>query len=261
MPNLSDHHASKFAKILYVGDSSTGKTGSLVSLVQDGYKLKILDLDNGLDSLKAFAKRDCPDKVKNVDYETRRDIFKASKSGPIVSGTPKAFTESLELMNKWSDGSVLSELGEEYIFVLDSLSAFGRAALAWAEGMNPMAKDKRNWFGTAQGAVENTIAMLSSEAFHCNVIIISHVQYKEGDDGMTKGWINVVGKALGPIIPRYFNTLVLAESSGSGENTRRKIKTLPTGALDLKNPVPFKLAKELPLETGLATLFKTLKET
>ncbi len=55
MPTLDAHESSRYAKLIYIGDSGTGKTGSLVSLLADGYKLKILDMDAGLDSLVHFA--------------------------------------------------------------------------------------------------------------------------------------------------------------------------------------------------------------
>ena len=37
-----------------MGDSGTGKTEALCSLVLAGYKLRILDLDNGLDIVKSY---------------------------------------------------------------------------------------------------------------------------------------------------------------------------------------------------------------
>jgi hypothetical protein len=260
MPTLDQHQSSSYTKLLYIGNSSSGKTGSLVSLLTAGYSLVILDMDNGLDSLVQFAKRDCPDKLKNVRFETVRDKYKATLQGPIVSGTPKAFTDALQLMTKWSDGSDPAELGPNTIFVLDSLSAFGKTAFDWAKGMAPTAKDPRQWYFSAQGAVENMISLLTSESFHTNVIVISHVQYKEQADGTTQGFANTIGSALGPIIPRYFNTLILAERTGSGKNVKRKIKTIPTDMIDLKNPAPFKVESELPLESGMATLFANLKE-
>ena len=132
--------------------------------------------------------------------------------------------------------------------------------MAWAVGLNPAAKDPRQWYATAQKGVEDTIALLTSEEFHANVIIISHVNYKEVTEGVTKGYANSIGTALGPIIPRYFNTLVMAESTGIGKNVKRKIKTVPTGLVDLKSPITFKLDAELPIETGMADLFRLLKE-
>lgn len=259
MPSLSEHSSSEYTKLLYLGDSGTGKTGSLVSLVKDGYRLRILDLDNGLDSLVQYVKLECPDKLSAVDYETRRDKYKASQGGPVLAGPAKAFTEALSLMTKWSDGTIPAEWGADTVFVLDSGSAFGKAAFEWAKFMNPTTKDPRQWFGTGQKAFEDTMALLTAEEFRCNVIVISHVNIVEQPDGSVKGYANALGKALGPVIPRYFNTLILAESIGAGKNVKRRIKTLPTGVIDLKNPASFKLDAELPLESGLSTIFKTLK--
>jgi hypothetical protein len=52
--------------------------------------------------------------------------------------------------------------------------------------------------------------------------------------------------------------MILAEASGSGTNVRRRIKTMPTGVIDLKMPTTA-VDKELPLETGLSTIFAELK--
>lgn len=252
MPTLDQHQSSDFLKLIYIGDSGTGKTGSLVSLLSAGYAFKILDMDNGLDSLVHFAREAGAD-LSRVEYETIRDKYKSSKVGPRIDGSPKAFVAALDKLTEWSTVS-----DPNTIFVLDSLSAFGRAAFEWAKGMNPSAKDPRQWYFAAQQAVESTIAMLTGAEFEMNVIIISHVNYKEVREGEHKGYANAIGSALGPTIAKYFNTLILAETSGSRANTKRKIKTLPTGVIDLKVPNP-KIDAELPLETGLATVFATLK--
>lgn len=267
MPKLGDHHSSKLVKLIYIGDSSTGKTGSLTPLVADGYEVNVLDFDNGIDTLKTFVHKECPDKINNVSYITERDKLKAAPNvhyggqvGPAIVGQPKAFTNGLKWMEKWDDGSDPSQWGEKKIFVLDSLSAFGRAAFYWARALNPTAKDPRQWFHSAQQGVEDVLGLLTSEAFNTNVIVISHVNYVEKADGTPKGYANAIGRALGPIIPRYFNTLVMAESNVVGKTVKRTIKTVPTSMVDLKNPADFKLPGELPLESGMATIFRTLKE-
>ena len=253
---LSDHHSGRFVKFLYIGDSSSGKTGSLVSLVKAGYRLKILDLDNGLDVLRSFVKAEAPDKLDAVDYETIRDTIKPGNQGPIVNA--RAFVEGTKLMTKWSDNSIPSEGGEQEIFVLDSLTTFGKSAFEWAKQMNPSAKDPRQWFFAAQQALENIVAMLTSEGFHAHVIIISHINYRELQDGSTKGYPTSIGSALGPVIPRYFNTLVMAETIGSGKALKRRIRTVSTSIVDLKNPAPFKIEADYDLGTGLAELFNKL---
>lgn len=256
MTSLSNHHSSKFVKLLYIGDSGAGKTCSLLSLVKAGYRVRILDMDNNLDSLVQLMKKECPDKLSLVDFETRRDRPKASSRGPVVDA-PKAYIDSLKLLEKWSDGTDPAEWGENTIFVLDTLTNFSHAAFWWAIGLNPTSKDPRQWYFTAQQAIEHNLAMLTSEAFHCNVIVISHVTppNKEG-----KSYASAIGSALGPMIPTYFPTLVLAESVVLGTKKVRKIKTFPTSVLDLKNPVPWEFTEDLPLETGLLTIFNKLKE-
>lgn len=253
MPSLGDHQSGSYVKLVYIGDSGTGKTGSLVSLVKDGYKLKVLDMDNGLDSLAHFVRNECPENLNNIEFETIRDVYVSTKMGPIVRAST-AFIKAMEQLTTWAKVE-----DSNSILVVDSLSALGKAAFEWAKGMNPGAKDPRQWYFAAQGALENVVALLTSEELRQNVIVISHVNYKEVTEGVTKGHINAVGSALGPIIARYFNTLILAESTGSGTNTRRRIKTVPTGIIDLKNPNPVKIEPILDLGTGLSTIFKTLK--
>lgn len=249
MPTLDNHTSSSYTKVLYIGDSSSGKTGSLAALLADGYSLNILDMDNGLTALKQYGK---DADLSKVNYETFRDQFRITAAGPVPK-SPKAFTNAMETLTAWSE--VEDAMA---ITVLDSLTFLGKAAYSWARGMNPTAKDPRQWFYAAQQAVESILSLLTSDDYRQNVIVISHVNYKEVMEGLHKGYPSAVGSALGPTIASYFDTLILAEASGSGTNVRRRIKTMPTGVIDLKMPIS-EIDKELPLETGLSTIFKTLK--
>ena len=250
---------TQITKAIILGDSGTGKTGALASLVGAGYKLRVLDLDNKLQSgiLPQVVKRDFPDKLGNIDYEAVRDRWKASSLGPVADGIPKSFTRALELMDKWSDGTRPAEWGPSYCFVLDSLTFLSDAAFNWARSMSPGTKDPRQWFYTAQQAVENTLAMLTAEAFNTNVIVIAHVSWQDRPDGTMKGYPASIGKALGPTIPAYFDNMILCQT---GAGNKRTIQTVPTALVDLKNPASFTMAPTLPLETGLATFFETLRK-
>lgn len=252
MPTLNEHQSSDYTKLLYIGDSSSGKTGSLVSLLQDGYRFRILDMDNGLTALKLYARAAQCD-LSLVEYETYRDEYRITQAGPMVKGAPKAFVNAMAKLTEWG------EIDDPKSFtVLDSLTFLGKSAYAWAKGMNPTAKDRRQWFYAAQQAVESVLALLTGKEYKQNVIVISHVNYKEVMENVHKGYPSAVGSALGPTIASYFDTLILAEATGSGTNVRRRIKTLPTGVIDLKMPVA-SVEKELPLETGLATIVQQLK--
>lgn len=292
MPKLASHQSRQYVKMILIGDSGSGKTGSLESLVRAGYKLHILDMDNGLDSLRAWVEKKCPDKMENVDYETLRDAFKMTSAGPIVDKA-RAYIAATKLLTKWSDGSDPSKWGPEHIMVIDSTSSLGKACLAWAESLSPNVKDKRQWFFTGQQSFEKIIQMVTSmtyteeekdkdgqltgkittfPGFDTNVIVIAHVNYKdltqtEDDDkseksessGPQKGYPTAVGSALGPIIPRYFNTMVQCDSIGTGKGAKKIIRTLPTGVIDLKNPAPFRVEASYPIDDGLAKLFEALK--
>lgn len=261
MPSLATPTAPKLVKMILIGDSGSGKTGSLVSLVQAGYKLRVLDMDNKLVTgiLPRLVQRLCPDRLDSVQYEAIRNKWKSSSQGPVLDGSPRAYPDALKLMERWSDGTAPKDWGPDHIFVLDSLTFFSNAAFEWAQGMNPGAKDPRQWYGLAQEAVENNLALLTAEAFNTNVIVISHVSWIERPDGTMKGYPNSVGKALGPTIPAYFDNVALCQTVGAGASTKRTIQTVPTALIDLKNPASFAMLPTLPIETGLAEFFKTVK--
>lgn len=259
MPSLSSHQSNDFVKLLLCGDSGSGKSGALTSLVAAGYKLRILDLDNGLDSLKTFVMKECPALVDNVEFRTLRDNYKMTAKGPEVD-KPKAFAAAMKMLNEWKYDDVdfgrPADWGPDVICVVDSLSFLSDAAFDMAQGLNPTAKDPRQWFYSAQQAIESFLAMITSESFRTNVIITAHVRYSTNDDGSTKGYPNAVGSALGPTIPRYFNHWAQCLNKAG----KRTIQTAATSMLDLKNTAPFKMEKSYDISDGLAQFFAVLRE-
>lgn len=270
MASLANHSSSQITKLLLIGDSGAGKTGALASLVKAGYKLRILDFDNGLDILRLVVGRDAKDKLGNVEYRYLRDKYKSSDLGPILDGAPKAFTTAVKMLDKWTytddDGKPVdfgnpSTWGPEVILVLDSLTFLSEAAFNWAEMMQASSKnqDRRQIFYVAQQKIEAILAMLSGKPFNTNVIVTAHIRYSTKDDGTMKGFPNAIGSALGPTIPAYFNSMALVTKTGSSGDIKRVIQTASTSLLDLKNPAPFSMEASLPLETGLATFFAKVR--
>lgn len=269
MPNLSDHSSNEFTKLLLIGDAKSGKTGSLVSLVAQGYKVRILDMDNLLDSLKEYVQEQCPEMIHNVSYRSLRDKRKATAAGPMIDGVPKAFTEATKMIFEWKykdvDGTSVdlgspAEWGSDCILVIDSLSRLCDAAYDWAEPLVPRSArgdfDPRAVYGNAQDAIETLMATITGESFNTNVIVIAHVQYMEQPDGTVKGFPQGVGKALSPKIPQYFPSVVLYTNKGG----KRTIQTNSTPLIDLANPAPFKMEKSYPIETGLGQFFGVLRD-
>lgn len=259
MPSLADHQSNEFTKLLLTGDSGSGKSGALTSLVGAGYKLRVLDMDNGLDPLKTYVQKESPDKLNNVEFRTLRDGRKTTGAGVIIDGKPQAWITMMKMLDLWKyddiDLGKPCEWGPDCILIIDSLSFAADAAFDWATGMNPSAKDPRQWFYTAQQQVEAMLALLSSPSFRTNVIVTAHVRYSTGDDGRNKGYPNAIGSALGPTIPRYFNHWAQCENKAG----KRTIQTAATNMFDLKNSKPFEMKNSYDLSDGLAQFFAVLR--
>ena len=265
MPSLSQHQSNEYTKMIILGDPGTGKTGGLTSLVKADYWLGILDYDNGLDPLKQFIQHECPDRIDNVEYRTLRDKRKASPAGSLIDGPATAFVEGLKMLDRWRYGDVdlgpPAEWGPNRILVLDSLTHFARAAYDWREQLVPRGKsgqfDPRAVYFDAQKAIEACIANLTSESFRTNVIVLTHVNYIDNEDGTRKGYPNAIGKALSPVLGSYFNSIAMCSTKAGG---KRVIQTAPTALIDLKNPAPFAMLPEYPISSGLADFFAVLRK-
>lgn len=259
MAKASTLSSTSRIRTLLVGDSGTGKTGALLSLIQAGYKIRMLDYDNGAESLIQLINRHCPERLDQFDVITLRDKFQSDPvRGIKPKGTPVAYTKGIKFLNKWDDDSTPSEWGDDTIFVLDSLTSFGRAAFLWAQALNATSKDPRQWYGAAQDSIKNVLDLLTSAEFGPHVIVISHVQLVETEEGRNQYQVTSIGKALGADIPKVFNNMVQATKSGSGDNVKRQIETQPTALLDLKLVAPWLVDRRLPLEKGMATIFEKL---
>jgi hypothetical protein len=264
MPNLSDHQSNDLTKLLLIGDAKSGKTGSLVSLVKAGYKLRILDMDNLLDILKYMVQRDCPEFLGNVEYRTLRDRRKATEGGSVIDGKPHAFIDAIKMLDRWKyddvDLGVPSQWGPDCILVIDSLSRLCDAAYDWRETLVPRGRsgdfDARAVYGDAQDAVEQLLATLTSSTFATNVIVIAHIQYMDLPDGTKKGFPQGVGQKLSPKIPQYFPSVVFYKN----QNGKRTIQTNSSPLIDCSNPAPFAMEKEYSIETGLAQFFGVLRK-
>jgi len=251
-------------KLLLVGDSKSGKTGSLVSLVKASYHLRILDFDNLLDILRYKILELCPDKLSTVEYRTLRDKTKAGPTGAILDGKPQAWINAIKMLDFWKyddvDMGVPASWGEDCILVIDSLSRLCDAAYDFHEAITPRGRsgdyDGRAVYGNAQDDVEKLLGLLTSPSFGTNVIVICHGVYMDLPDGTKKIFPQGVGQKLSPKIPQYFpNVIRYRNVSG-----KRTIQLKSDPMIDLANARPSEMPESLPIETGLAEFFAILRK-
>lgn len=282
MPTLDLHSSTSITKLLLMGDSGTGKTGALASLIPD-YNLWIMDFDNGTDILANILRRGngkippAPGLLTRVNAVILTDRFRVDgRTSRIIPISADAWSRGVGLLEKW-ETKTTADLGQKDIIVVDSLNFAGRAAMRYIQQLNsrlnvpPQIQDYRD----GQILVESLCQMLYSEAFKCNVICLTHVREigKQHDVIDDKGRVRTVedpdtvkgfpetgaGRALSPTIGRYFNAVLLADVVGTGLATRRVIRTQPHLNIGLKNSSPGAVKPEYPLESGLADYFKAVR--
>lgn len=264
MTSLANHQSNSYVKVLLLGDPKSGKTGSLVSLVAAGYKLRILDMDNLLDYFKGQVLKSCPDKIDNVEFRSIRDKYKGSPTGSVIDGPAKAWPDSLKMLNRWKyddiDYGDPAEWGEDTVLVIDSLSRWCDACYAFHEQIIPKGKggsyDGRAVYGNAQRDMEKQLAMLTSETVKTNVVVICHGMLQQTEDGKQKIFPRGIGQALSPNIPSYFSNFIRYTRDNNG---KREIQLVGNKMIDLSTSKPDKLPETLPVETGLATIFSVLR--
>jgi hypothetical protein len=267
MAKASDHPSISLIKGLLLGDSGSGKTGSLVSLLDAGYKLRVWDFDNLLQVLINHTMNECPERLDNLSYQTFTDkikipsvpvgmIEKAQRAMPFTDGVPTAYVNALKQLDHWKDGDEdlgrPGEWGPDCIAVIDSLTFMAQAAYRYAVAMDPMGKDGRVHYKTAQDLVMNCLALLASKQFNTNVLLLAHIDYDKDHLGMTKGFPRSIGAAINSVIAGNFNCVLRVENN---DGVNRYIKTNASGIVDLKNPVSFRVKERYPIETGMAEFF------
>lgn len=264
MPPISQHKSSKVAKILMVGTPGAGKTGSLISLASAGFKIKMLDLDNGVEILQNLAPTS-----SSIEVETITETYKSISGKPLASGL--AYPAAMKLLDKWpvewdADGkpsafTKITEFGPDTVFVLDSLTRIGQyamdyvASLVGRVGQQPQIQD----WGEAMRLQEGMIKLLTSDAVKCHVIIMAHVKFLEAEENQASiGLPSALGKQLPPLVGSYFNSTLFVKSQGVGAGAKRLIYTKSPGIVETKTPAPNLVKPSYPQDTGLAEYFKDL---
>ena len=252
MANISKHKSTEYTKLLLVGDSGAGKTSALASLANAGYNLRILDFDDGLSILPEFLDEN---EVKNVSYVTLRDGL----------GQANAFRKGVQMITNWKDGdedfgSVKNWTSKD-VLVIDSLTLMGEAALRGALVFNnkkPTDQPSQPEWGTAARDVQHIVQYITGSEVPCNVVVTTHMQYMEGDLGVSKAYPTSVGSKLSTKLGRYFNCVCRIDTRSSSKGTERTLRTVSDHKMDLKITAPSLV--ETNAELNLAKLFEAVQK-
>lgn len=260
MPTLTEFASSKTIKLLNIGESKSGKTGALASLAAAGYNLYILDYDGGLEIL-ANVLRGNDEALSRVRFESPRDAISFLNGTPKVK-TADAYKAAGRILVEWN----AQDFTSADILVIDTLTTLTDAAfnealkLAGRLNQRPQLQD----YGWMAESVKLLIEMITSPDFGAHVIVNSHIRYFSGSDDdqtLPRGLPNAKGQEISRIVSRYFNSVVLTRTQGSGPGAKRLISTQPQGVVEVATSSPLTVKPSYPVETGLASLFKDILGT
>lgn len=270
---------------MIVGYPGSGKTGALASLVNAGFKLRILDYDGNLEPLLLYSDPDLFD--ANVDIMQFEDRMRNGPQFMEPIGIPQAFNNGLKAMTEWKypnpDGTETSlgsskDWGPDTIVVLDSLTKMGDAAMRRAQKMmnkNPLNTTQQVW-GLAMADQLAFIELLTSTSNRFHVLVLAHlkmigpkeigkgesdankeIKEKVADLIPTKFFPRALGYELPQSIGGEFPTLLEATTEYTGSKVKRIFRTVPRSDLDVKVPAA-KLPPTLELSTGLLQVFEAI---
>ena len=294
MPPLNS--LPRTVKALCVGYPGSGKTGSLASLANAGYNIRIIDFDQNIDPLFEYVDEA---HYPNVDIQPffdqlvempftvgyGKDVKQITKLVP--KGKPSSYSDALKLMDDWPDAGPISTWGPNDVLVLDSLTSMGKACMRRTLWMhNRMSKGARqsDW-GEAQNQQLAMLEILKSKAVSCHVLVMAHLKIIESKfiedltDDSTDGDLTEVLKkameksvsmippklfpsALGRALPQeiggVFPYILRYQTKIMGKTSKRVISLDPSEECDVKAPISLK--GELPIETGLLSIFQSLEK-
>lgn len=274
MPSMDQHPSVAgtrgIYKGLHVGDSGTAKTGSVASLLDAGYKIRVIDFEDGLAPLAGYAKK--KEKLANVSYHTLKDQFALAGSYIRIKKAP-SFQRAMGLFNNWTVGDPgewkegdptlgpIQSWGDDTILMIDTLGSCSRAAFNMVLAANGVIAPsgqrggpEQSHYGTAQDSIERMLEWLTTpELVPCHVIVNAHWAWQENAQGVERPYPATIGKALNPKVGQKFNNMLGFTTKTEG----KFINTQQDGTIPLKTSKPVK-KKQYPVETGLADLFLEL---
>lgn len=270
-------------RMLLTGYPGAGKTGALASLVNAGYKLRILDFDGNPDSLLQYAD---PGKLANVDIMTLEDKIGDAGDHIGVKGLPTAFVRGLKALDSWKykEGDEEVDLGKssswglDTVVVLDGLTGLGTAAMRRAMAMtnkSPRNMSQPTW-GLAIAEQAAFIERLTSADNPHHTIVISHLKIvgpkteQAADTDLikevkaaqaelipTRLYPSALGWDLPQRIAQHFPVVVNIRTAYKGKTMMRRFDTYAREEMDIKMPTKVDLG-EIGVEDGLAQIFRAL---
>jgi len=243
-------------KIILLGDSGTGKTYSIKTILDAGLTPFIIFTEPGMETLGSTLDK-CHYKYIPPAQGSWDSLMATAKMvnvlpydgiAKMVDANKSKYNEFLKVIEQCNDfvdqhgehfGDVMS-WDTDRVLVIDSLSGLNDMASNLVVGGKPV-KGMQDW-QVAQNMLKKLIDKLCTGC-HCSLVLMAHIA-RETDEttGGTRLYVSTLGKALAPDLPAYFSDVIQTKRTGEdwswdlsgtniavkGRNVPFKAKQLPT---------------------------------
>jgi hypothetical protein len=222
---------------LLEGDSGTGKTYALGTLVETGLDVFTLFLESGQETLYGYFTdkgNSIPDnlhvhRLRSTTASFKELLDSAKKTNTLPHKTLSEMLDPyrnkydfylsiLDCLNNFVDQRTgqsfgpVDDWGVDRVLVIDGLSGINRAAMQLVIGGKAV-RSQAEW-GQAQFYVEELLHKLCNGC-RCHFVLIAHQELEQDPlGGGSKKTVATLGKALAPKIPQLFSDVVLAVKQG-----------------------------------------------
>jgi hypothetical protein len=297
VPNLTDP-ISESAKILYVGDSGEGKTGSKAALVAAGFRLRMIDTDHGFKILRSLLTDDRypyarvikksgldlsePGRVSYIPIDVEMEAQSVTKTirgattsykvlGPKNS---RAWRDASNLLIEgWTDGTQnfgrVTDWETDTVLDFDTISSLAECAKYWMQDLNnhlgAFEDDHGRDSGGAQELIRRLMTMVTSSAIRCNVIFTTHINWVDVGRGAAQSPSQLIHDQKPILDMRGFPAAIgqaLSPQMGKKWNDLfivRKGQIHSTTVDNVNAKHSAWVEDKYPLSTGLAEIFAALR--
>lgn len=248
-------------KILLLGDSGTGKTYSLRTLVDAGLEVFIVFTENGQEVLAdtdpdqvhwAYTPPAPPSFVEMAKMAKLVNTLSLKALSELTDSNRTRYGQFYEILTLLSDFRCertqksfgpIDDFGPGRVIVIDSLSGLSLAAMNLVVGGRPV-RSQADW----QIAMNILEQLLNKLCFlQCSAVVTSHVE-REVDEvlGGTSIMASTLGRKLAPKIPRFFSDVVNTQRNGN-----KFVWATDTSGMTLKS-------RNLPISGNLPPTFQSI---
>ena len=280
-------------RLINIGESGHGKTGALASLCAAGFKVRVLDLENGIETLVNLlvdpASKYPKEAINNLRWitltESRRVI-----NGAIVPRAATQWPKLTAMLEQWrgdfrfdreafaktgqyEDGIVKCEdsLGSIYswnasvVLCIDTLTSAALAAvnhklmLEGKLGAPRSSMESMRDAGSSQGMIMNLLGFFADASLKCNVVINTHLNWAKEDGRHPEvgyeGTLYGFPSAIGKALNLQLGRNFNHIIMTQRRGIEQRIYTRDVPNVALKSGAPLRVKASYPLVTSLADYF------